>query len=444
MKTLYSIKPTKPIQTITKLFIQRRKLSISLTLGLLLAITGLTISQVNHPNKALAVTPPDSCFSFDSGSGTINDYYDNQNNDSGQPACTKEVDIPSTIGGVAVTTIGDHAFYFNQLTTVTIPSSVTSLGAMAFYLQTKPGGTSYVDFLMNFGNPQAFIDSVIVTQIYADDPNALGLYDLMLTEADMGAGDINANGNLDDVVSAQLINPGFLKATFKDASGTELISPQLYTGTGLTSYLAKDNPTSDLGLYYKAGDTPNQTITPPSITGYSTPADQTFNTTLATGENILAFVYQSEAGGSTPTPVPTNIKVDDVPIKDNLTISTRPTFSGTTTPNSEVTVTVHPDPVSCSTTSDSNGNWSCTLPADLAPGEHTVNILVTKPDNSTEEFGPYTVNVLADSTTTIDNNTPLANTGTFLLAGSLLAIAIVGITLLLHKAGRRQKGYYRV
>lgn len=40
--------------------------------------------------------------------------------------------IPSTIGGVPVTTIGSNAFSSNLLTSVTIPSSVTSIWNDAF------------------------------------------------------------------------------------------------------------------------------------------------------------------------------------------------------------------------------------------------------------------------------------------------------------------------
>ncbi len=79
---------------------------------------------------AQAATPPDSCFAF--SGGIITDYYDNESNNIANPACTRDVDIPATIGGNAVTSIGDFAFYNDNLTSVTIPSSVTSIGGDAF------------------------------------------------------------------------------------------------------------------------------------------------------------------------------------------------------------------------------------------------------------------------------------------------------------------------
>jgi hypothetical protein len=46
--------------------------------------------------------------------------------------CLTDLEIPSTIAGKSVTSIGTMAFYRNYLTSVTIPDSVTSIGGNAF------------------------------------------------------------------------------------------------------------------------------------------------------------------------------------------------------------------------------------------------------------------------------------------------------------------------
>ena len=65
----------------------------------------------------------ETCFTFSSGTGTITDYKNN---------CPKNVIIPTSIGEVTVTSIGNQAFLENSLTSVTIPASVTSIGESAF------------------------------------------------------------------------------------------------------------------------------------------------------------------------------------------------------------------------------------------------------------------------------------------------------------------------
>ncbi len=64
-------------------------------------------------------------FTFNPSTGTITDY-DRANG-------PKDVVIPSTIGGVPVTTIGDNAFEWDGITSVKIPDSVTTIGSNAFH-----------------------------------------------------------------------------------------------------------------------------------------------------------------------------------------------------------------------------------------------------------------------------------------------------------------------
>lgn len=67
-----------------------------------------------------------SCFAFNSGTGTITDYYYTN------PGCSSVVKIPSSIGGVNVIALGSSSFASNGLTSVKIPSTVATIGASAF------------------------------------------------------------------------------------------------------------------------------------------------------------------------------------------------------------------------------------------------------------------------------------------------------------------------
>jgi hypothetical protein len=51
---------------------------------------------------------------------------------TGYTGTNGDVIIPSTIGGLAVTSIGGSAFSNSRLTNVTIPNSVTTIGGSAF------------------------------------------------------------------------------------------------------------------------------------------------------------------------------------------------------------------------------------------------------------------------------------------------------------------------
>ena len=155
---------TQPLSFVAKQMAKTiAKKTVLVSFGFTLLASGVIASQnlLTTPDSANAATPPDSCFAFNAGTGTITDYYNNEANNAANPACPRAVDIPATIGGVpvvsigtvgggypgpftgksltsvtipeGVTSIGDSAFFSNKLTSVTIPSSVTSIGDSAFF-----------------------------------------------------------------------------------------------------------------------------------------------------------------------------------------------------------------------------------------------------------------------------------------------------------------------
>ncbi|MCA9343668.1 leucine-rich repeat protein [Candidatus Saccharibacteria bacterium] len=126
-------KDSKTIEGINKFMAYLKPASVSASLIAISLVLALSTTLALMPtNKAYAITPPDSCFNFNAGTNTITGYYEHENNNPSDPACPKALDIPSTIGGVAVNVIGDSAFEHKDLTNVTIPGSVTNIGNGAF------------------------------------------------------------------------------------------------------------------------------------------------------------------------------------------------------------------------------------------------------------------------------------------------------------------------
>ena len=104
----------------------KKIIAFMLSLAIVCPIGSTPMAELipNITANAEDLTPTDeSYFTFDANTGTITKYT----------GTDTDVVIPSTIGGVAVTSVGERAFsYCTSLTSVTIPNSITSIGYAAF------------------------------------------------------------------------------------------------------------------------------------------------------------------------------------------------------------------------------------------------------------------------------------------------------------------------
>ena len=126
-----------------------------------------TVGTDAFPN-GYAVATTSACFEFDStDTSQINSYYDNENDSSSNPACSKDVVIPQN-----VTHIGVEAFVDRSLTSVIISNGVISIGANAFELNfiesvTIPGNVSSI-------GDDAFIDNGLTSVIILNGLTSIG------------------------------------------------------------------------------------------------------------------------------------------------------------------------------------------------------------------------------------------------------------------------------
>ena len=102
------------------------------------------------------------CFNFVNGS--IRQYYSHVNNDSNSASCPTNVSIPAEINDKKVTSIYLNAFKDTAVTSVTVPSGVTSIGNNAFRNCTNLTSISIPDTVETIGN-NAFSGDVKLTSI---------------------------------------------------------------------------------------------------------------------------------------------------------------------------------------------------------------------------------------------------------------------------------------
>ena len=90
-----------------RVIIRSRVHRVYVVVAMVVVLAAVIVGGLYGMRQAQAAVPPDSCFTM--SGGTITAYSTAAN-------CPKNVDIPSTIGGVTVTGIGSQAFYNKALT----------------------------------------------------------------------------------------------------------------------------------------------------------------------------------------------------------------------------------------------------------------------------------------------------------------------------------------
>ncbi len=118
------------------------------------------------------VLASENCFSFNSTTGTILDYYNNENNISSNSACPKSIIIPSTINETTVTAIADNAFKDKGLKRLVMPDTITTLGNWAF-INNQLTSVKLSNTLTSIGNYE-FANSLLTKITIPDTVTSIG------------------------------------------------------------------------------------------------------------------------------------------------------------------------------------------------------------------------------------------------------------------------------
>lgn len=138
-------------------------------------ITTITYGGTTYSTATSPANTPEACFQISGNSVTDYLFADlHLIKDSGIGCLSRAPTIPATIGGVAVTEIGNSALASYQLTSVNIPSSVTSIGAWAFG-SNKLSSITIPSSVQNIGRG-AFGDNQLTSVTLADGVTNIDSY----------------------------------------------------------------------------------------------------------------------------------------------------------------------------------------------------------------------------------------------------------------------------
>ncbi|HEX7483839.1 MAG TPA: Ig-like domain-containing protein [Candidatus Saccharimonadales bacterium] len=237
-------------------------------------------------------------------------------------------------------------------------------------------------------------------------------------------------------VDQQLMSSSQIKIWLPDTFDVTEPGTVSVNGSNVYSFNAPvDNNPVDEG-----GEMPQPT-TPPAPAAILTPPS--LATILRSPLIAAVIVAQSQTPVDEAPTVPI-VSVDQKGIDGIPVISSLPVFRGKAAPYSTVVVTVHSDPVTCTTKADSEGNWECQLSDKLPAGSHTVKIAMTSPDNQTTHLGPYPVQVAAVASVQTDteplsvaqgeqkNSPPL-----WVIIGAAVGVTIIALVVI--SVARRRK-----
>lgn len=214
-------------------------------------ITGATFT--------ITVTAPSRDFTFDATTGTIKKYNGND----------AVVNIPSEINGIPVETIGNAAFQDNTtITSVTIPDSVTEIGANAFAgctnLTSVTYGGDWSKLTIQSGNPavEDAVNAQLFDFAFTPDNTAVIVKKYNGTAADVTIPSCYKGKPVTAINNAAFPNSAVTSVTIPD-SVTSIPDAAFVNCSQLTN-ISIPNSVTDIGFFAFSSCTSLKSITLPS------------------------------------------------------------------------------------------------------------------------------------------------------------------------------------
>jgi large repetitive protein len=172
-----------------------------------------------------------------------------------------------------------------------------------------------------------------------------------------------------------------------------------------------------------ATPTPTKVVTP-TPTVHSTATSQTITPTSTPLVTVTPTTSLAQASGSAALTITR-------PADNDVLTSSRPTFSGTATGGSTITITVYPTTITAIVTASTTGSWTYTPTVDLTNGAYTLTATISDPLTglAANKSVIFAVGNATAQTTLSATQSATPVTGSIQTTITLLAIGIVFLVI---------------
>ena len=248
------------------------------------------------------------------------------------------------------------------------------------------------------------------------------------------------NGQYDLKARATIGSSGYPIDTFSQAVNVKVNNLSTSTTTPPTSG-------TTTGTTQTTGTTTTNPI-PNSQTTGTVPkiADKVTQTNLSTNQELVSQSKSWKTVSQITLPKKSANQLEKIAYKIDSAKKEYLIFSGISSKNAQVNITIQSDPIVITTRADSSGNWEYVFEKPLEPGEHQVKVEIIGTNGEKTASGPFSF-LIARAQASSDNPTgaslqlvdPMGQTYLYYALFATCLIFIALIILLIIRAVKRKK-----